>query len=209
MKNLETEYKWDASFPRAFKHIGRIINHGLPHGSVGESTVLSILDVYLDTPQRNLEKQKVALRVRCQNGKFELTLKTRTQIINGKAQRKEYTLPLPNVKTLREAMAFIHQKKSWKGVRLEEVAEIFRIKNKRRLSNIKIAHSTAELCLDECVIFVCGRQLKMKEVELEITNGKACVFEALVNKITAAGFKPARISKVASASALLNLWGEK
>ena len=203
--STEIEFKWDANVPRGFYKMQRAVFSS-------RAVVLSvqnwkIADVYLDTPARDFEKQKIAFRVRCANQNWEATFKTRTEIVNGKAVRREETLKMPGVKNLAHALEFLRRKKTWKGLAVTDLQPLFVLKNQRQTQAIAWHKMHAELAFDTCEIVVCGRRVFFKEIELEYKKGPLENFEKLAAQLaSASGLKRAQISKVKTADALLKLW---
>ncbi len=208
MKNLETEFKWDANTARAFFRMQQALLKTVGRESISPGGKLHIEDTYLDTPTRTFEKQQIAFRIRHYANKWEATFKTRTEIKNGKAVRREETLALPGVKNLSEGLAFLRQKNFWKGLPLEHLTVLFRIQNQRTLYQIVYKNMTAEMAFDACKILVAGRRVFMKEIELEYKQGSEKDLAELANICTAkCGLPYARVSKVKTACGLLKLWG--
>ena len=207
MKNLESEYKWDGNLPRAFARMKRA---AAPFLCAGKSEKLRLRDVYLDDARRTLAAQKIALRLRCVNGAWEATLKTRSEVKNGRAVRHEYTLPVGKVTDFAQALACFKARKKWKNIALEKLGAQFEIVNRRQIYALNFQGAAAELALDNFEIRVLGRRVKMKEIELELKKGSAQKWERLAAEISRAAQLPfAKISKVRSAEALLRLWGER
>ena len=204
--SMEIEFKWDANVPRAFYKMQHAVK--LLGVSVLSVQNFKITDVYLDTPARDFEKQKIAFRVRCANQNWEATFKTRTEIVHGKAVRCEETYALPGVRNLQEALEFLHRKKSWKGLCVENLQPLFVLKNRRKTEQIVFNKTRAEIAYDTCEIFVCGRKVFFKEIEMELKKGLQTTFEKIGKKLQP-GLQKARVSKVKTAFALLNLWGKK
>lgn len=210
MKNIETEFKWDANVPRAFFRMKQAVQKITKVKSFPAGQMLHIQDVYLDTPDAGFEKEQIAFRVRQCNAKWEATFKTRTEIINGKAVRREETLPLPGVKNLKEALSFLNRKRTWLGLQLEHLTPLFSVSNKRTIYTVCYGGATAELAFDNCVITVAGRRLQMKEIELELKKGNPLMLEELAKQLTdRSGLSYMRVSKVKTAYGLRKLWGEK
>lgn len=208
MKNIETEFKWDANVPRAFVRMLRAAN--LSADKISTCQNLKIKDVYLDHADRSFETQKIAFRVRNTDGAFEATFKTRTEIINGKAVRREETLPLSGVTNLTQAIAFLNHKKIWKGIAVAGLSPRFEIRNRRQARKVFFDGAEFELAFDSCEILVCGRTLKMKEIELELKCGTAEQLDALCGILSAkSGLKPMLFSKVKTACGLAALWEKK
>lgn len=208
MKNMETEFKWDGNVPRAFVRMLRAANASADKISPCQN--LKIKDIYLDHADRSFEAQKIAFRVRSTDGAFEATFKTRTEIIDGKAVRREETLPLSGVTNLTQALEFLKCKKTWKGLCVSGLSPRFEIRNRRQTRAVFFDGAEFELAFDSCEISVCGRALKMKEIELELKRGTAEKLDALCALLSrASGLKAMRFSKVKTACALADLWGKK
>ena len=197
MPNIETEFKWDANSPRAFFKVLSAVRQ-VPAARLAKPRALHICDTYLDTPNHFFEQNKIAFRVRNTDGKWEATFKTRTEVKNGRAVRREETLPMPRVK------------KEWGKLPLTELKPLFSLRNKRTSYDVLYNGAEAELSLDNFVIYVCGRRVLMKEAELELKQGAPEKLDELARQITRfSGLAYARVSKVKTATALLALWGEK
>lgn len=208
MNNIETEFKWDANSPRAFVRMLAAVRRAAGKEHVSAPRNLAIEDVYLERPDGEFEKRLIAFRVRNADGKWEATFKTRTEVKNGKAVRREETLPLADVKNLTDALNFLNAKKRWKGLDVTHLRPVFSIRNRRRISDVFYDGAKAELALDDCEIWVAGRRVLMKEIELELKQGPAEKTERLAREMTrGSGLGYARVSKVKTAAALLALWG--
>lgn len=203
----EIEFKWEANAPRSFWRMKRALQYlQARSGAVRDWT---ISDVYLDTPTQDFEKQQIAFRVRRINIRWEATFKTRTEIVNGKAVRREETCALPGVQTLPQALQFLRQKKQWKGLNLTQLQPLFTLKNKRQTQEIFGPGWQAELAFDTCEILLGGRRVCFKEIELELKKGRAAGFEKFAMQLTALSqLNRARISKVKTAFLLHRMWGE-
>lgn len=208
MPNIETEFKWDSNSPRAFARVLSAVRQ-VPSVRLSAPRVLHICDTYLDTPEHFFEQNKIAFRVRNTDGGWEATYKTRTEVKNGRAVRREESLPLPGIKNLAQALAFLADKKEWEHLPLTGLKMLFALRNKRTSYDILFNGVEAELSLDNFMICVCGRRVLMKEAELELKKGQPDTLDELARQITqASGLAYARVSKVKTATALLALWGE-
>lgn len=204
----EIEFKWDANTPRAFYKMRRALGQISAH--ISAEKCWNITDVYMDTPARDFEKQKIAFRVRRTNQRWEATFKTRTEIVRGKAVRREETCALPGVKNLAQALDFLHRKQNWKGLKLKHLFPLFTLKNHRETVLVTYQKTQAELALDTCEILVCGRRVFFKEIELEYKSGMRNGFEELGVQLTQhSGLARAQISKVKTALSLRAMWGKK
>lgn len=201
---METEFKWDGNVPRAFARMLRAVSSA---EKISAPKKLKITDVYLDHDDGRFEKEKLAFRIRSTDGNFEATFKTRTEVVNGRAVRREETLPLAGVKNLKEALSYLTRTKVWKGLNVAGLRPLFEIKNRRQARTVFLGGAELELAFDSCEILVCGRTLKMKEIELELKRGAAEKLDALAALLSReSGLKPMRCSKVKTACALMALW---
>lgn len=198
MKNLEREFKWDASARQAFARFVCALQE-VAGGYAGPQQ-LQNTDYYLEDTARQLAKQQVALRIRHSAGHWEATLKTRTILKEGLACRQEWTLPLPGVQNVRQAIKSLAARGEWKGILLGGLRVRFGIKNERTIYTVSYLGCQAEAALDNYLTLAQGHQWRRKEIELELKKGKAADFEKLVQKITEkSSLNPAQISKVAGA----------
>jgi len=53
-----------------------------------------LLNVYYETPDNQLRQHGIGLRVRGDNGRYEMTMKTAGRVIGGVHQHPEYNIPL-------------------------------------------------------------------------------------------------------------------
>ncbi len=204
MRNLETEFKWDASAPYAFFRMLTAVKKTCNKEQISEKKQLRITDVYLDHPDQQFEKEQLAFRIRHYQDTWEATFKTRTQLVHGKAVRQEETLPLPNVHSFRQAVSFLNQKKSWKKLPLVGLQPLFTICNKRIIRQVLSAEFEAELSFDNCIISTQNKKIFFKEIELELKSGRMDAFEKFVKNISViSGLKYATASKVKTAVNLL------
>ncbi|MBP5403830.1 MAG: CYTH domain-containing protein [Elusimicrobiaceae bacterium] len=204
MKHLEIECKWDANTPRAFARARQFVAQ---LNSKVIFQTLRIKDVYLDHANRDLSSQKIALRVRNTAGKWEATFKSRSEIKNGKAVRREETRPLPGVKNVRQALRLLAQQKKWKGINTTGLCAQFALVNKRQLCMFSYDGAQLEMALDDVTIYVAGRQVKFKEIEVELKSGKPTALENFAHAFSdATQLKPAQISKVKTAETFLKFW---
>ena len=204
MKHLEIECKWDANSPRAFARAKKALANLC--GALSPKT-LHIKDIYLDDAKHSLAKELIAFRVRNCDGKFEATFKTRTQLKNGKAVRREENLPLPGVKNSAQALRALAQKKMWQQIKTTGLTAQFVLTNKRTVYLFTYNNASLEMALDKVTIMVAGRRVHMQEIELELKKGNPKTLDQFAQhfceqtKLTRATF-----SKVKTAEMLSKLW---
>lgn len=204
MKHMEIEYKWDANVPRAFIRATQAVQELC--GKV-VAKHLFITDTYLDDANNHLAKQLVALRVRNIGAIWEATFKTRSAVKQGKATRREETLALPSVKNLSQALKKLAQQKTWKDICTTNLHVRFSLKNKRTVYEFTYQHTQMEMALDRVTLYVAGRRVTMQEIELELKKGTEKKFDEFAQFFAQkTNLSQAKISKVKTAEALLNLW---
>ena len=204
MKNLETEYKWSGEKPRAFNCMLAAIKKELLPQHISAKKQLQITDVYLDHPDKQFDNQQLAFRVRHYGKVWEATFKTRTQLVNGKAVRREETQKLFGVQSLKQALAYLEAQKKWKNLIVSGLQPLFIIRNKRIVRMLSSKKFQAELAFDTCTICVGKKRVKFKEIELELKQGQPRQFDELVARLSAASrLAPSTKSKVKTAVCLL------
>ena len=204
MKNLETEFKWNAQTPRAFMRMLGAVKQLAYAEEISAPTALHITDTYLDQPDGTFEKEQLAFRVRHCEKTWEATFKTRTQLVNGKAVRREETQKLPGVKNIQQALEKLAAQKIWKNLPVRGLRPLFTICNKRLVRVITRTHFRAELAFDTCTIYAGNKHVKFKEIELELKQGRADNFDKFAQQLTVqSGLARAEKSKVKTAVSLL------
>lgn len=206
MKNLEIECKFDANTPHAFTRARKFVTDSVQLVAV---KTLHITDTYLDHLQRDLAAQQIALRIRNTDGKWEATFKTRTEIKDGKAIRQEETLLLASAKNRRQALQQLAEHRYWQGVDVTALVPQFTLVNRRTVLLFNYKNATLEMALDNVTLHLLGRQVKFKEIEIELRRGARQAldnFTQLFKQQTR--LKPAIMSKVKTAETLLQLWKE-
>lgn len=198
MKDIEQEFKWDASARGAFENFLQAAR------SVCENVrcagAVHITDYYLDNAKGDFAAQRAALRIRHAGQCWQATLKSRSLLQNGLAVRQERTLTLIGVRSFRGALTRLEQRACWQGFALRDLREKFRICNLRRRYMCTYKGVRCEAALDSYITLHGGHQLSRREIELELKKGPGKVFAQLVEKISTTGrLRPAKISKVAGA----------
>ena len=138
------------------------------------------------------------------NGRFEATAKSQTKMVDGKAVRKEETLPLPAAANITQALKMLQGKGAWLGFPVEKLEIVFTITNHRRIYNLTDMNAVYELAFDDCILSACGRRKELKEIELELKAGDEKIFSSFAGVLKQkSGLNAPEKSKVESARALL------
>ncbi|QNS14836.1 inorganic triphosphatase [Mannheimia bovis] len=139
---------------------------------------------YYDTPEQFFASQQMGLRVRSQNHQFEITLKTKGEIIGGLHIRPEYNLPLSSPKP---DFAVLVEKFQ---LPFENAAEInhclqatFSTDFTRQTWLLKVGMSEIEVALDHGVIKNTYGEEAICELEFEIKKGELADLFVLVEQI--------------------------
>jgi len=130
-----------------------------------------LVNIYFDTPDLQLNKQKMALRVRKKGSLYIQTLKTKGQSVNGLSQRGEWewnlVKPTLNVQYLKQCEA-------WPAsINTEVLMAVFETNFTRYQIELDWQESRIELALDQGEILSQGRVEKINEIELELLSGNA------------------------------------
>lgn len=127
---------------------------------------------YYDTPEQFFASQKMGLRVRSQNHQFEITLKTKGEIVGGLHIRPEYNLSLP---TNQPDFLALVEKFNLPFENAEQIANslqtIFSTDFTRQIWLFKVGTSEIEVALDQGLIKNQYGEEAISELEFEIKQG--------------------------------------
>lgn len=203
MANTETEYKWTVKNPVEFDRFLSVLRALC---SIEKTQILRITDRYLDTAEGRLSSQKVALRIRCCNGKYEATYKTRTQLVDGVARREEYIQKLKGEKNFITVLKQLQKSSIWPHLILPNLQVRFTLSNYRRTYLVRFGGAVCEVALDSYIVYAAAKRQHRREIELELKSGPESMLNALAEELEKqAGLVRAEISKVAGAERLLKL----
>lgn len=205
-EKTELEYKWDVPSVSVFPLFLKAAVSSGAHA--GEATAVNNRDFYFDTASSDFEKRGLVPRLRKCGGGYELTVKSSGGVVNGLAERREYTFPL-SARTFGQARRMACRIISERFFTCEEreLRHLFEINCRRRIYTINYCGATAEMALDNVRTLVCGRSLHMLETELEYIAGNRGQFSVLAAEITRlSGCRAQYLSKVATARGLLKLF---
>ncbi|MDG2939142.1 inorganic triphosphatase [Bisgaard Taxon 10/6] len=130
--------------------------------------IVELGNCYYDTPDRDFARRKMGLRVRSENERFTMTLKTDGQVTGGLHVRPEYNVALPSAEPdltlLREHLLDFPENLSLKPV--------FATDFTRQLWLIECGHDTEiEVALDRGEIKAKDKTQPICEVEFELKRG--------------------------------------
>ncbi|WGE86521.1 inorganic triphosphatase [Actinobacillus equuli] len=141
-------------------------------------------NTYFDTPEQFFAKQKMGLRVRNHNQKYEMTLKTKGEIVDGLHIRPEYNLPLesyqPDFKRLNSHFNLQIQQAEQIA---QQLSPTFSTDFTRRKWLIGLNQSRIEVALDQGIIKNSFGEEAICELELELKSGSLTDILALLKQI--------------------------
>ena len=126
-------------------------------------------NAYFDTPDLQLNAEKIALRIRKKGERYIQTLKTKGQSINGLSRRGEWEWEL-NQPELN--LVYLAQCEAWpKMVNKGELNRSFETNFRRHQIELEWMGAVIELALDQGEIIAGGSVESINELELELKTG--------------------------------------
>ena len=199
----EIEFKWSIKSPEQFgdfgkaaKELGAVLGGAQPRHNH---------DLYLDTADGALEKNKITCRLRDCDGCFEMTIKAASKLKDGLARRSEKSIPLDGVRSAEAAMGLVRDLYHHPAAKGEQLEVRFAIDNNRKDFDLALPGAfTAQVSLDEVTIDAGLKTVAMREIEMEFLDGNLRKFLEFAKQVTKkAGLMPAKMSKVATARAAI------
>jgi len=129
-----------------------------------------LVNTYFDTPDMQLNKRRIALRIRQKDGRFIQTLKTRGNSVAGLHQRGEWEWDLLDNKLDAARLSG----GAWPDdISVEKLVPVFETNFKRTSAIIECSGTKIELAVD-CGYICAGKsRVSLNEIELEIVEGCA------------------------------------
>lgn len=139
---------------------------------------------YYDTPEQFFASQQMGLRIRSQNHQFEITLKTKGEIVGGLHIRPEYNLSLP---TNQPDFLALVEKFNLPFENAEQIVNnlqtIFSTDFTRQIWLFKVGTSEIEVALDQGLIKNIYGEEAICELEFEIKKGELADLFVLVEQM--------------------------
>ncbi len=143
-----------------------------------------LISDYFDTPQLNLIKSGVGLRLRNDNGNWLQTVKCTGQVVDGLHQRQEWEWPLEqaefDVTLLKQTPVkdIIDKPAIW-----SQVTKLFTTDFKRQAIQLTLADDTqVELAYDLGRVYSGDKQTPIHEIELELKSGSIETMKSLATQ---------------------------
>ena len=137
-------------------------------------------NTYYDTPDGDLNRQKIALRIRKLGDRHIQTLKTRGEFVDGAHRRQEWEWPLIGT-TLN--MGLIADTPVGQSVNLARLQPVFETNFQRRVVMIEQGESLVEVAIDSGEIVADGQSRPLSEVEFELKAGDASLLLAWARRL--------------------------
>jgi triphosphatase len=148
----------------------------------GDPETVQQKSIYFDTPDRDLMKGGLSLRVRQSDGRRVQTIKADGASAAGLFARSEWERPLEDDTPILDDTTPIP---ALPGDAADAIAPIFEVKIERRIWMISERDTTIELVLDRGEVVAGERRVPICEIELELKGGDPAGLFALARRIDA------------------------
>ena len=142
----------------------------LAQPGVRSGTDKTLINTYYDTPAGDLNRRKVALRIRKAGVRYIQTLKTQGEFVDGAHKRQEWEWPVNSVAL---DLGFLTETPLGNGINLVDLAPVFETNFLRRTLMLTGKGATVECALDEGSIEAAQKVQDLCELELELKEGSA------------------------------------
>ena len=160
--------------------LDRVVDWLLGQPNTYESGTLQLGNTYYDTPDGDLNRHKIALRIRKVGDRHIQTLKTRGEFVDGAHRRQEWEWPLIGT-TLN--MGLIADTPVGQSVNLARLQPVFETNFQRRVVMIEQGESLVEVAIDSGEIVADGQSRPLSEVEFELKAGDASLLLAWARRL--------------------------
>ena len=162
---------------------------------------MTMESTYFDTADRALARRRITLRQRMENGVCVCTVKTPL----GGAGRGEWELAWSDPETMVEGLCKLGAPEELKILTAPGIVPVCGARFVRRIATLPVENGTVELALDRGILTGGGKELPLREVEVELKSGPdAAALDFAAALADEFGLKPERRSKFHRAQALAN-----
>lgn len=145
-----------------------------------EAEALQLGNRYFDTPGGDLNRQKIALRIRRMGDRYIQTLKTRGEFVDGAHRRQEWEWPLIGTQL---NLGLLADTPVGQSINLAELKPVFETNFERRVVMIEQGENLIETAIDCGEISAVGDSAPLNEVEFELKAGSASGLLAWARKL--------------------------
>jgi inorganic triphosphatase YgiF len=159
-------------------------------------------NIYYDTPDRVLNKNRMALRIRKKGDAYIQTLKTKGHSTNGLSERGEWEWPRPEPSLDLDVLESLP---IWSDdMSLTSLEAVFETNFDRHEAVLKWRDSEIELAFDQGEVSANQKSLPILELELELMSGQVSSLTSLAKALEKyIQLKPSDISKAERGYSLL------
>lgn len=188
--------------PDALEGLRAVLN-GL---DASHSEPRNLVNIYYETPDLALRRHDMGLRIRGDNGSYEMTMKTAGQTIGGLHQRPEYNIPLAGPELALDKFPA----EMWpEGVDISQISAqvepMFETNFDRERWVITYGESRIEIALDQGEIKAGALSEPLCELEMEILEGVTVDLLKLARQLVGTpGLRQGSLSKAARGYHLAN-----
>ena len=127
--------------------------------------------IYFDTPNRDLERHQVTLRIRNQRRAFVMTLKWQGNFSGGLFERGEIEIPTPFAEPDTSLFGFEIAAMLARIIQDQPLIAVFETDIRRTLRRISSGTSDIEIAFDSGHIIAAEQRLAVREIEMELKSG--------------------------------------
>ncbi len=142
----------------------------LEQPEASQNGVRQLINRYYDTPDRQLNQQRIALRLRHVGNKTIQTLKTQGEFVSGAHRRNEWEWDVSGPHLQLELLADTPLSNT---VNLAQLASVFETNFERQVIMLMDESSVIEVAVDSGEVIAGKTKRKLCEVELELKSGSA------------------------------------
>lgn len=155
-------------------------------------TVIRMETTYFDTADSALSRQHITLRRRMENGVSVCTIKTP----DGAHGRGEWELEWEDIETAIPMLCKLGAPETLLSLTATGVGVACGARFTRRAKLLELPECTVEIALDEGVLLGGGKEIPLREVEVELKSGSEAVAQAYANALASMyGLTPEEKSK--------------
>ena len=161
--------------------------------NMGPCNVLDMETAYYDTPEGNLSRLHYTLRRRMESGKSICTLKTPA----GGSARNEWEVECPTIEEAIPMLCKLGCPETLPSLVAGGLMQTCGARFRRRFWALSFHGATLELALDQGVLLGRGREIPLRELEIELKDGTREAAVAYASLLTGRyGLEPEPKSKV-------------
>lgn len=142
----------------------------LAQSGTSEGQRKKLVNRYFDTPQADLNRQRIALRIRQAGDQFIQTLKTQGEFVDGAHRRQEWEWPLMGTEL---NIGLVADTPVGQNVNLANLKPVFETNFDRQVVMIEEGEAVIEVAIDAGYIAAGGGKRPLHEVEFELKSGDA------------------------------------